>query len=641
MYSIDLSPQQEEAVWCTHGPILVSAGAGSGKTRTLSAKVAYLVKHLGYSPSRILAITFTNKAAEEMKARLEAVTGYPREAFPWVRTFHSACFRILKNECELLGYRLPISVYSESQQLTHLKKIALKLNVDKKYVRSIHYIISKAKNTGDPEQYLSRHKGIPKILDLYKLYNETLKENNAVDFDDILLLVRNMFVKHPEVRKRYQQFFDYILIDEFQDSNALQNEIAELILRDGNLMVVGDDYQSIYQFRGAEPRFFVDFPNRFPNAKVFKLEQNYRSTKPIVAAADALIAHNTFRIEKKCFSVKDGPPVKICKFFDEKDEASWIADECKKYHYHDGIPWNQIAVLYRTRFCSLAFEEAMRERKVPYKIVGARGFYESKEVQDINAYLISSVNPKDDIAFERVINTPRRGIGNAMLKKINAFRMPGMSLQEACWAAVQANALSKKATTALITLKNHLDAIACLPPNQAINMVLNDVGYGKYLEEYAENSEDYINRMGNVELLLHLASSKKNIEEYLEDSALIREDQDTDEGTNEGVRLMTFHAAKGLEFLVVFVIGLEEGLLPHWRAILDEDGFTERIEGVEEERRLLYVAMTRAIKHLHLSQVYLRQGKIAEPSRFLDEIPEEHTQVNSFLDKIIKRRPVR
>ncbi len=630
MLKIELSPEQEEAVRCVGKPVLVSAGAGSGKTRTLIAKIAYLVNELNVDPARILAITFTNKAADEMKGRLQQITGFTEEFFPWVRTFHSACFRILKQECEKLGYSRPISVHTESQQKSHLKKILLNLNVDKKYLNAIYHLISRAKNSGNPEKFLSGYKGIPKIEEIYRNYNNALKESNAVDFDDILLLTRNLFLQYPEVRKFYQNMFDYVLVDEFQDSNQLQNEIMELIVRNGNFTVVGDDYQSIYQFRGAEPRFFVDFPSKFPDARIFKLERNYRSTIPIVAAADALIANNKFRIKKKCFSVKEGPPITACSFFDEEDEAEWIADQSLEYHRRYNIPWNQIAVLYRTRFCSLALEKKFRRKRLPYKIVGARSFYESKEVQDINAYLISAVNPRDDLAFERILNTPRRGIGKATIKKIQTFRSPGTSFQDACWKALQANAVSRKVLSELSKLKTILEEIAKSPPDKAIEIVLNEAKYKEYLEAYSENSEDFLNRMGNIEQLIYIASQKLTIEHYLEESALVREDIDEEIQEISGIRLMTFHAAKGLEFKVVFIVGLEEGLLPHWRAITTEDGLNERTEGVEEERRLLYVAMTRASERLHLSWARFRQGHSTETSRFVSEIPEKYLIFKAF-----------
>lgn len=631
---IVLSMEQEKAVQCISGPVLVSAGAGSGKTRTLTAKIAYLVRELGYSPERILGITFTNKAANEMKSRLEKMTGWSQDAFPWVRTFHSACFRILKRECEHIGLKRPLSVRTESNQTTLLKKIFLEFNVDRKYLHPVRSVISRAKNSGFPEKYLQEENSkIPHIIPIYQRYNELLREQNSVDFDDILLLVRDLLRTKIDLRKYYQELFDYILIDEFQDSNRLQNDIMELLVRDGNLMVVGDDYQSIYNFRGAEPRFFLSFSEKFPGSHVFKLEQNYRSTSPIVAASNSLISHNQYKLEKHCFSVKEGPSIMAKECFDEYHEAEWIADTCISYFREACIPWQDMAVLYRTRFCSHSFEEIFRRKRVPYKIMGARGFYESKEVQDINTYLMSAVNLRDDVAFERILNVPRRGIGSSTIKKIQTFKMPGMSFQELCWMAVQSGSLSKRVATELAHLKDCLGEIAKSNPKDAISIVLQEMGYQAYLEEYSENSEDFLNRMENIELLIYIASQKNSIEDYLEESALVSEDQDESRDNVDGVRLMTFHAAKGLEFRVVFIACLEEGLIPHWRSVLDGDTFKENIFGIEEERRLLYVGMTRAVERLHFTWSLRRQGKFTEPSRFIEEIPRKYM----IVEKIVSR----
>lgn len=634
-----LSPVQKDVVCCSRGPILVSAGAGSGKTRTLTAKVAYLISELGYDPERILAITFTNKAADEMKSRLESMTGLTRDQFPWIRTFHSACFRILNREAHRLGYKPPISVYSESQQKTLLKRVLISLNVDAvKYLGSVHNTISLAKNSGEPESFLEQHSRVPKIIDAYLKYNEALKNSNAVDFDDILLLVRNLFKSDEFVRKFYQNAFDYILVDEFQDSNRLQNEITELLIRDGNLMVVGDDYQSIYGFRGSDLAYFVSFPARFKESAVFRLEENFRSTKPIVAAADALIANNKIRLEKRCFSKRPGPPIIMVELVNEEEEAAWVASRCLDLHHKQGVPFQSMAVLYRTRFCSLPFEEAFREAKIPYRIVGARGFFESKEIQDITAYLISAVNARDDMAFERVLDVPKKGIGTATLKKIEALKEPGMSLQEATWKAFQSNLLSRKVTKELLNIKTLLDDIAKMPPREAIESFINRTSYLDYLREYSKNEEDFLHRQGNIEQLLYMASESKTLAELLERAALMQEEQGEEEKDKKssGVQLMTFHGAKGLEFEVVFVIGVEEGLLPHWRSMIGEKFGEENLEGIEEERRLLYVAMTRAAKHLHVSWVLQRQGKDVIRSRFIEEIPKEYvTLVNT---RIRRRR---
>lgn len=631
----DLSPIQAEVVQCSRGPILVSAGAGSGKTRTLTAKIAYLVTQKGYDPSRILAITFTNKAAEEMKSRLESITGLSRYQFPWIRTFHSACFRILNREASYLGYQNPISVYSESQQKTLLKRILLSLNVDtSKYLSSVHNIISLAKNHGTPERFIEEYNRIPKLRDAYFRYNEALRNLNAVDFDDILLLVRDLLRTNESVRTFYQNLFDYILVDEFQDSNRLQNEITELLMKNGNLMAVGDDYQSIYGFRGSDLAYFISFPSRHKESVIFKLEENFRSTKPIVAAADALIANNGFRLEKRCYSKRPGPPIVLAECSNEYDEARWVVSKCIGYNNKHGIPFNSMAVLYRTRFCSLPFEEVFRQMKVPYRIVGARGFFESKEIQDIIAYLVSALNSRDDMAFERVLNIPKKGIGSATLKKIEALKKPGMSLQEATWMALQANVLSKKTSRELTNLKVLLDDMAKMSPREAVECFLNRTSYLDYLREYSENEEDFLNRQGNLEQFLYMASESDSIADLLERASLLQKetDENKDKDKPSAVQLMTFHGAKGLEFDAVFVIGAEEGLIPHWRSIFNKTFDTEHVEAIEEERRLLYVAMTRAIKYLHISWAVERQGKISTSSRFINEIPKDYVIVEKMAD---------
>ncbi len=622
----ELTLSQLEAVKCVEGPILVSAGAGSGKTKTLTAKIAYLIDKLGFDPSRILAITFTNKAAQEMIDRLEKSTGLSREHFPWIRTFHSACFKILNEEAEKVGYSKPISVYSESQQKSLLKKILLSFNLDAKYLDPILSTISRAKNSGNPEDFL-RWSRLPKIIELYHRYNEMLRNNNAVDFDDILLYVRNLLKKDITVRRRYQERFDYILVDEFQDSNRIQNEITELLLRNGNLMVVGDDYQSIYKFRGSDIEYFITFPERFKNAKVIKLEENFRSTDIIVEASQALISRNRVQLEKRCFSRKKGAPIIVANCYDEYDEAEWIARKCMEYK-KASIPFSNMAILYRTRFCSLPFEEVFRELKIPYRISGARGFFESKEIQDINAYIISAFNPKDDLAFERIINVPRRGIGDGTIKKIEAFKSSKRSLQEATWEILQAGLLPKKVEKELLKLKDILDNILQMTPSEAIKYVLTATNYLDYLEGYAKDSEDFLNRKENIELLIYIASQSVDLSSFIERMLLVKEDQ-SDGDEKDVVNLMTVHGAKGLEFDVVFVSGLEEGLFPHWKST---DPFDGNEGALEEERRLLYVAMTRASSYLHLSWARRRRGGINEPSRFFKEIPKKYLTVERILN---------
>lgn len=617
-----LSAAQQSAVSYVDTPAIVTAGAGSGKTKTLTSKIAFLVNELGYSPGKILAITFTNKAADEMKERLVKTTARPVLDFPWVRTFHSACFRILKTHCELLGYRKPLTIHAEYQQKAHLKKVLAELTLDKKYLYAAASMISRAKNSANPYNYLDAFGRVPRKAEVYRRYNELLEQSNSVDFDDILLLTRDLLTKFPEIKEQYQKAFDYILVDEFQDSNAIQNEIIALLIKNGNLTVVGDDYQSIYKFRGADPAHFINFPTVYGDAQIFKLERNYRSTAQIVAAADAVIANNEQRIAKQCFSDREGEPVQLKKFPDEQSEAEWVADKCREYINYEKIPMDQIAILYRTKFTSLAFERALRSGRILYTMVGAQGFFQRREVQDINAYLICAVNPQDDVSFERIINVPKRGIGPGAINKILAAKEGSMPLQEACRRAVGKSALPKKSNIALARLLDFIESLRDAHPDHAIRRVMADMEYEEYLRSFSEDRDDYVSRRENIEQMIFSASQKQSIPDYLEDAALIRDDQDNDDGLS-GIRLSTIHAAKGLEFKVVFVVTLEEGVLPHRRSFNMDAADTENDEGIEEERRLMYVAMTRASDHLHLTWSMSRRAESTRPSRFLKEIPRD------------------
>ncbi len=612
----DLSGQQQKAVEHVGTPALVVAGAGSGKTRTLTAKVSYLVSK-GYDPARILAITFTNKAADEMKERLVKLTGLPLERFPWVRTYHSACFKILKAHCTLLGYRYPLQIFAEYQQEKILKDILVqKLNVDKKYVPIVLDRISHAKNSGQPEAYLNKKPLVAHVRadEAYDLYNQELKNCNAVDFDDILLLTRDLLRDRPDVRSHYQKLFDYILVDEYQDTNNLQEELTGLLLRNGNLFCVGDDWQAIYSFRGSNVGHFLAFRSKYKDAKIFRLEQNYRSADEIVQVANELIGYNDSRIEKRCYSKKQGGRVELYEFDDERQEAVWSAQQIRLLR-DAGMSYDHMAVLYRTKFCSLPFEQAFRAYGIPYRMLGGKGFFERKEVMDINCYLAAAVFEKDDAAFERILNVPRRGIGPGTIQKIAQLKAAGASLREAAREALAGSVLPARVRAAVSDVFRLLDDIRTLPPALAVQEIIRRTDYLEYLKAYAQaGSMDFTSRQENIEQLIYSASQKENIIDYLEEAALIKEDKqedDTDEGF--GVNLATVHAAKGLEFQAVFVIGCEENLFPHWKSL-------ESDTGLEEERRLMYVAVTRSARHLFLSYAGFRKGQFNNKSRFLDEI---------------------
>ena len=611
---IDLSPEQKKAVEYI-GPALVVAGAGSGKTRTLTVKIAYLIEN-GYSPESILAITFTNKAAGEMKSRLVDLTGLTIDRFPWVRTYHSACFKILKQHCHLLGYQSPLQIYSDYQQQKIVKEILLKLNIDKKYLYRIRAHLSNAKNSGDPGAYFDAQPQMAyvNLRQIYDLYEKELFVKNAVDFDNILLMTRNLLRDHPEVQRQYQALFSYFLVDEYQDTNNLQEDLMRLLLGNGNLFCVGDDWQAIYGFRGSNVDHFIQFDKNYEGARIFRLEQNYRSAEEIVQAANELIRFNKNRVDKDCYSEKNGGLLEIHEFYSDDEEAGWVAQKIKMLN-SAGIKYEDMAVLYRTKFCSLNFEKAFRSSGIPYKMLGAKGFFERKEILDITCYLTAAVFEKDDAALERIINTPKRGIGPGTLKKINQMRTGEMSLQDAVRKALEEKVLPEKVYMALKKLLGLLDDIKTMLPEAAIREVLDRANYLDYLQKYSKTGSDYTSREENLDQLIYSASQYSTLLDYLEDASLVKEDKDETDDSENGVSLSTMHASKGLEFYSVFVVGCEENLLPHWKS-------KETESEIAEERRLMYVAMTRAEQCLYISSAGYRKGQYNPSSRFIAEISE-------------------
>ncbi len=613
---MNLSFQQQQAVEYLGSPTLVVAGAGSGKTRTLTAKIAYLTEH-GIAPDRILAITFTNKAAEEMKSRLGDMTGIPLYRFPWVRTFHSACFKIFKEHCALLGYQAPLQIFATYQQQKLIKDITVGvMNIDKSFVPVIAAEISNAKNSGSPEAYFSRKPrvGRRRMMDIYTRYEEELKSKNAVDFDNILFLTRNLLRDHESVRTFYRNAFDYILCDEYQDTNNIQEELTGLLMKDGKLFCVGDDWQAIYSFRGSNIDHFLSFQQKYRNARVFRLEQNYRSADEIVQVANHLIDNNSHKIDKKCFSDKTGGRVELYDFDNDAEEAGWVCDIIKRLN-RQGIQMDRMAVLYRTKFCSLPFEQNLRLSGIPYRMLGGKGFFERKEILDLNCYLTAAAFIKDDAAFERILNTPKRGMGPGAVKNLMAIKGLDMSLQEAARKAIHEKILTAKVYQALKNLLDLLDDVRDAAPADALKTVIERVHYMDHLKEYVKSDAmDLTARHENIEQLIYAASLKPTIVEYLEEAALVREDKKDDaEDVSAGVSLSTIHAAKGLEFHVVFIVGCEEQLFPHWRSLDTPDG-------LNEERRLMYVAVTRSEKYLFLTSAMYRKGQVNRKSRFLREI---------------------
>lgn len=617
---MELSSQQKEAVYHTGSPALVVAGAGSGKTRTLTAKFSHLVNQ-GFDPKRILAITFTNKAADEMKSRLIKMTGLDYRSFQWVRTYHSACLMILKQHCEKLGYVPPLQVLSVYQQEKLATEICVKNNIEKKNADRILSTISRAKNSGNPGKYLDTRTSLFSIhmTDLFAQFENRLKEMNGVDFDNILLKTRDLLRDHKDVREFYQNYFSYILVDEYQDTNNLQDDLTSLLLGSHrNLFCVGDDWQAVYGFRGSNVNHFLGFSEKYRDAKIFRLEENYRSADEIVQAANDLIDYNPDKMDKKCFSKKKGGVVEIYDFLSDSHEAEWVARRIKGLNRQGiGIGYDKMAVVYRTKFCSLPFERIFRAYRIPYSLKGSQGFFERMEILDINSYLSAAFFPNDDVSFERVLNTPKRGIGPALVKKMADMRSDGVSLRDAAGIMVKDRVLSKKIHEGLVSLLDILDEIVGLTPVRAMETVLEKTGYMAYLEKKTKTPEEYISKKENIEQLIYSAKSKESLLEYLEEAALIREDkEDEDDTEKSGVSLLTIHSAKGLEFDTVFIVGCEERLFPHWRSIDAGDS------ALFEERRLMYVAMTRAERFLYLTHANYRKGEFAIQSRFIDQIRE-------------------
>jgi DNA helicase-2/ATP-dependent DNA helicase PcrA len=526
----------------------------------------------------------------------------------------------LREHCRLLGYEPPLQIYSDYQQQKLIKDLMIRFDIDRKSFYSLRSAISSAKNSGDPYAYMDANPrlGPIRLRDIYTAYEDELKARNAVDFDNILIKARDLLRDHPGVRQDYQSYFSYILVDEYQDTNNLQAELTRLLLGNGNLFCVGDDWQAIYGFRGSNVDHFLGFERAYKDARVFRLEQNYRSADEIVKTANGLIRYNRDRMEKSCFSERKGGFVEIQEFFSDEEEAGWVADKISVLH-RSGIAYDQMAILYRTKFCSLAFEQALRFSNIAYRMLGDRGFFERKEILDINCYLTSAVFPKDDAAFERILNIPKRGIGPKMVEKLNASRPEGGSLQDAVSHAVSQRIMPQKIHEGLSSLLGLLKEIEPMAPAKAITEIMDRVGYEQYLNQQAKTAEEFTTRMENIDQLIYAASKYDTLLDYLEEAALIREDKEDKDSSGSGVSLATIHASKGLEFHVVFVVGCDENLLPHWKS---RDSEAE----IQEERRLMYVAMTRAEKFLFLTSAGYRKGQYSPASRFISEVAQSLKQ---------------
>jgi DNA helicase-2/ATP-dependent DNA helicase PcrA len=631
-YLEDLNPAQREAVLHTEGPVLVIAGAGSGKTRVLTRRIAHLLRAVGVRPPEILAITFTNKAAGEMRERVEHLVGAPSRA-AWVMTFHSACGRILRREAERLGYRSNFTIYDQADQVRLVRICLEELDRDPKRFtpRGIHSQISNAKNQlVGPAEYSSRVASFydQTVADVYELYQRKLFGSNAVDFDDMLYLTVDVLERFPEARTKWQKAFRYVLVDEYQDTNHAQYRFLQILAEQHqNVFAVGDPDQSIYAFRGADIRNVLEFERDFPGARTIALEQNYRSTQSILDAANGVIRHNRERKEKNLWSeLGEGEPVRVIEVEDEHAEARYVAAEIALL-VEEGYSGSEIAVFYRTNAQSRVLEDVLVRQGIAYQVIGGPRFYERAEIKDLIAYLQVLDNPYDAVSLLRIANRPRRGIGDSSLARLAAYAdAQGISLWEATAYPEEAGvgAAPLKAVRAFRTSIESLIATAPeLEVPELIEAVLERSGYHEALE--AERTIEAQGRIENLQELVSVArewreqAAEPSLSSFLQEVSLYS-DQDAIRGEGSLVTLMTLHNAKGLEFRAVYMIGMEEGIFPHSRSL------EEHAE--EEERRLCYVGMTRAKERLtllHASSRMLYGGRSYNlGSRFLDEVPDAH-----------------
>lgn len=637
-----LNPQQAEAVINTEGPMLIMAGAGSGKTKVLTCRVANLLQK-GVRPYRILAITFTNKAAAEMRERVNNMSG-PAAKDVWLFTFHAFCARFLRMEIDKLpGYGGNFAIYDTADSQNLIKQILKEMNLDDKRFQPSGILsrISNAKNALQDAAAFARQAGDfyeQKVADIYSRYEQKLQLNNALDFDDLLMLSIKLLQENKEVREKYQDRFDYLLVDEYQDTNHAQYLLTKfLAAKHRNICVVGDADQSIYGWRGADIQNILDFEKDYPDAKVIKLEQNYRSTQIILDAANAVIENNTGRKPKNLWTEnKSGADIIYFQAVDERDEARFVIEQLQNLQRTENKKLGDMAILYRTNTQSRIFEEMLIKSGISYNMVGGLKFYERKEIKDIIAYLRVIFNPADSLSLLRIINVPKRGIGEASLAKIQAYAAANnVSLFESVSNAAAIDGLSSRFVSKLDDLAGIIFELMNLaneaPVEDLIDRVLRDTGYLEELEN--ERTPQAQSRIDNLHELISVAQEfaaseeENNLENFLAHVALVSDIDDTELG-EDAITLMTLHSSKGLEFPVVFLVGMEEGLFPHARTLMDE---TE----IEEERRLCYVGITRAKEKLFLSSTKMRTiyGNTVTypPSRFLQEIPAR-------LVKTIKRQ---
>ena len=635
-----LNPPQREAVAQTEGPVLILAGAGSGKTRVLTHRIAYLMEEMGVNPWNILAITFTNKAAQEMRERVDKLVGFGSESI-WVSTFHSACVRILRRHIDNLGYDTNFTIYDTDDQKSLMKDVCRKLNIDTKVYkeRSLLAQISHAKDElltpDDMEMKAAGDYNMKKVASVYREYQAALRKNNALDFDDLIVKTVELFQNCGAVLEYYQERFKYIMVDEYQDTNTAQFKFISLLAQKyENLCVVGDDDQSIYKFRGANIGNILGFERVFPDAKVIRLEQNYRSTKNILNAANQVIANNTERKAKTLWTEnEEGSKVHFRQFFNAYEEAEYVAGEIGKMKREGLGSYRDCAILYRTNAQSRIFEEKFIAANIPYKLVGGVNFYARKEIKDLLCYLKTIDNARDDLAVQRIINVPKRGIGATTLGRVQDYAdNMGISLYEALRVAEEVPSIGRSLSkidgfvTFIQSLKSKADVLSV---EELLQEVIDDTGYVAELE--AEDTEESRARIENIdELISKTVAYQEAMEEqnqpatlsgFLEEVALVA-DIDTVDPDQDYVLLMTLHSAKGLEFPKVFMVGMEDGIFPsHMTISYGDDG------ELEEERRICYVGITRAMKDLTLTCAQQRmirgETQYNKVSRFVREIPRE------------------
>lgn len=662
-----LNEQQKEGVFTTEGAVLILAGAGSGKTGVLTHRIAHLIDDLGVNSYNILAITFTNKAAKEMKERVDRLVGMGADS-AWIMTFHAACVRILRRYICRIGYDNNFTIYDTDDQKSVIKDILKRKNLDPKQYkdRTILSVISNAKDNlispDDMYQSSGGNYNTMKTAEIYREYQEQLKKNNAVDFDDIIGLTVKLFNEDKEVLRYYQERFRYIMVDEYQDTNRAQFNLIRLLAGGhGNLCVVGDDDQSIYKFRGADINNILDFEKYFNDAKIIKLEQNYRSTQKILDVANEVIKNNAGRKDKRLWtSVKDGTKVIFNVYENGYEEARGIAEDIAHRHLHDRKDYSDFAILYRTNAQSRSLEEKLIEKNIPYRIYGGINFYARREIKDILAYLKTIDNARDDLAVKRILNVPKRGIGAASVAKVDDYAYENditfyVALRQAKEVPGLQRAVSKVEgfVTQIEVLKSKSQYIGV---GKLIEEIIETVGYSDYIDAESESDEQATERRQNIdELISKAVQYEETVDEpslsgFLEEVALVADIDNLDEN-NDMVSLMTIHSAKGLEFPIVYLAGMEDGLFPSYISISTGDE-----SDIEEERRLCYVGITRAKETLIMSAARMRtvrgETQMNRTSRFVREIPKEllaesaqmlkkHSEYSSITGKDHMELPVR